>query len=163
MPGPSESSGRGCSVIQREGAGSPATPTAWELLVKEFTPSQACTCPAGRCNGSATQLSRFSRISWLHQQVDPHKSGLAVLQPVPRVAASYGLADPFEPVAALKASAKLLADLVSQFGNLGLAAAAYNASESRIGSSDGAHCPRRHATTCTVSLVGRLSIGRVTD
>ena len=51
---------------------------------------------------------------------------------MPRVAASYGLANPFDPIAALTASGKLLAELVDQFGNLGLAAAAYNAGPKRV-------------------------------
>ena len=51
---------------------------------------------------------------------------------MPRVAASYGLDNPFEPFAALKASARLLSDLLGQFGNLGLAAAAYNAGPKRV-------------------------------
>ena len=55
-----------------------------------------------------------------------------IAQFMPPVASAYGLANPFEPVAALQASAKLLADLVEQFGNLGLAAAAYNAGPKRV-------------------------------
>jgi hypothetical protein len=51
---------------------------------------------------------------------------------MPRVAASYGLENPFEPFAALKASARLLTDLLGRFGNLGLAAAAYNAGPKRV-------------------------------
>jgi hypothetical protein len=55
-----------------------------------------------------------------------------IAQFMPRVAASYGLANSFEPVAALTASGKLLAELVGEFGNLGLAAAAYNAGPRRV-------------------------------
>ena len=40
--------------------------------------------------------------------------------------------NPFEPIAALWASGKLLAELAAQFGNLGLAAAAYNAGPRRV-------------------------------
>jgi len=55
-----------------------------------------------------------------------------IAQFMPRTASSVGLADPFEPTGALAASAKLLAGLVRQFGNLGLAAAAYNAGSKRV-------------------------------
>ncbi|MEA2982815.1 MAG: hypothetical protein QOF09_4638 [Alphaproteobacteria bacterium] len=55
-----------------------------------------------------------------------------IAQFMPRVAASYGLTDPFEPIAALSASGKLLAELVAEFGNIGLAAAAYNAGPRRV-------------------------------
>jgi hypothetical protein len=43
-----------------------------------------------------------------------------------------GLADPFDPVEAIAQSAKLLRDLRREFGNLGLAAAAYNAGPGRV-------------------------------
>jgi hypothetical protein len=56
--------------------------------------------------------------------------GLA--QFMPRVAAEWGLNDPFDPLQALPASARLLRALHRQFGNLGLAAAAYNAGSGRI-------------------------------
>src|SRR5207245_1128515 len=44
----------------------------------------------------------------------------------------YGLGDPFDPAQALPASARLLSELVDRFGNLGLAAAAYNAGPRRV-------------------------------
>ena len=43
-----------------------------------------------------------------------------------------GLVDPFDPASAIPASAKYLAELVRKFGNLGLAAAAYNAGETAV-------------------------------
>src|SRR6185437_469232 len=42
------------------------------------------------------------------------------------------LLDPFDPVQALPKSAEFLSELRSQFGNLGLAAAAYNAGPRRV-------------------------------
>ena len=51
---------------------------------------------------------------------------------MPGTASERGLADPFDPAAAIPASAKLLADLGRQFGNLGLAAAAYNAGPTAV-------------------------------
>ena len=46
---------------------------------------------------------------------------------MPGAASGRGLADPFDPTAAIPASAKGLAEFARRFGNLGLAAAAYNA------------------------------------
>ncbi len=46
---------------------------------------------------------------------------------MPSTANDRGLADPFDPATAIPASAKLIAELAQRFGNLGLAAAAYNA------------------------------------
>jgi hypothetical protein len=51
---------------------------------------------------------------------------------MPKVAAERGLADPFNPVQALPESAEFLRELLQKFGNLGLAAAAYNAGARRI-------------------------------
>jgi hypothetical protein len=51
--------------------------------------------------------------------------GLA--QFMPGTAASYGLADPFDPVEAIDAQAHLMSDLIHQFGSPELALAAYNA------------------------------------
>jgi hypothetical protein len=44
----------------------------------------------------------------------------------------HGLADPFDPVEALRHSAAYLRELVDLFGNLGLAAATYNAGPGRV-------------------------------
>ena len=55
-----------------------------------------------------------------------------VAQFMPATAAEVGLDDPFDPFQALPASARFLRKLHDQFGNLGLAAAAYNAGSGRI-------------------------------
>ena len=55
-----------------------------------------------------------------------------IAQFMPRVAAANGLNDPFDPIQSLRASGKVLSQLRSQFGNLGLAAAAYNAGPKRV-------------------------------
>jgi hypothetical protein len=55
-----------------------------------------------------------------------------VAQFMPATAAAMGLKNPFDPLEALQHSARLLRELIGQFGNLGLAAAAYNAGPKRI-------------------------------
>jgi soluble lytic murein transglycosylase-like protein len=50
-----------------------------------------------------------------------------IAQFMPSTAAAYGLADPYEPVAAIDAEAHLMSDLLRQFGAPELALAAYNA------------------------------------
>ena len=52
---------------------------------------------------------------------------------MPGTAAWIGLANPFDVADAITKSAELLRSLKSQFGNLGLAAAAYNAGPKRVG------------------------------
>jgi hypothetical protein len=55
-----------------------------------------------------------------------------VAQFMPATARDRNLKDPFDPIEALPKSAELLSDLKNQFGNLGLAAAAYNAGPQRV-------------------------------
>ena len=64
---------------------------------------------------------------------------------MPATAADRGLDDPFEPQSAILHSASLLADLRDEFGNIGLAAAAYNAGAERVQAwlKARAVCPRR--------------------
>ncbi len=55
-----------------------------------------------------------------------------VAQFMPGTAKERGLLDPFDPEQAIPHAAHLLADLKRQFGNLGLAAAAYNGGPTRV-------------------------------
>jgi hypothetical protein len=57
---------------------------------------------------------------------------LGVAQFMPETANDRNLDNPFDPVQAIPASARLLRDLYQKFGNLGLAAAAYNAGPKRV-------------------------------
>jgi len=73
----------------------------------------------------------FTRLIWRESAFQPRAVSPAgaqgVAQFMPATASERGLADPFDPASAIPASARLLADLAERFGNLGLAAAAYNA------------------------------------
>jgi hypothetical protein len=78
----------------------------------------------------------FTRLLWKESNfrsdaVSP-KGAQGIAQFMPGTAEERGLLDPFDPVAAIPASARLLADLSARFGNLGLAAAAYNAGAQRV-------------------------------
>ena len=78
----------------------------------------------------------FARLLWRESLFDPNvvsdAGAQGIAQFMPETAKRRGLADPFEPLSAVKASASFLSDLRNQFGNLGLAAAAYNAGEQRV-------------------------------
>lgn len=78
----------------------------------------------------------FARLIWtesrFRQRAVSPVGAQGVAQFMPATAAEYGLADPFDPVQALPASARFLSKLREQFGNLGLAAAAYNAGGGRV-------------------------------
>ena len=55
-----------------------------------------------------------------------------IAQFMPKTAIYYGLINPFEPIHALNVAARFLRELHGRFGNLGLAAAAYNAGPGRV-------------------------------
>jgi hypothetical protein len=78
----------------------------------------------------------FTRLIWKDSRfradaVSP-KGAQGIAQFMPGTASLRGLADPFDPAQAIPASAHYLSDLEDRFGNLGLAAAAYNAGEDRV-------------------------------
>lgn len=55
-----------------------------------------------------------------------------IAQFMPSTAASYGLANPFDPAEAIDAEAHLMSDLIRQFGSPELALAAYNAGPAAV-------------------------------
>jgi hypothetical protein len=74
----------------------------------------------------------FTRLIWQESRFDPSAVSRAgaqgIAQFMPQTAALRGLANAFEPLQALRESASYLRELRTTFrGNLGLAAAAYNA------------------------------------
>jgi hypothetical protein len=78
----------------------------------------------------------FANLIWQESRLkadDVSKKGAqGIAQFMPSVAAEKGLDDPFDPLQALPASARLLRELRMEFGNLGLVAAAYNAGPGRV-------------------------------
>jgi Transglycosylase SLT domain len=78
----------------------------------------------------------FARVIWQESRFNARaispKGALGIAQFMPQTADFRGLANPFDPIEALKNSAIYLHDLRAQFGNLGLAAAAYNAGPGRV-------------------------------
>ena len=78
----------------------------------------------------------FANLIWQESSFDPRPSARparsAWRSSFRRRRSSTGLMNPFEPVHALFASGRLLRKLNEHFGNLGLAAAAYNAGPQRV-------------------------------
>lgn len=86
-------------------------------------------------------LEFFARVIWQESRFQPDAVGpmtrrgqraQGVAQFMPGTASERRLLDPFDPVQALPKSAEFLSELRTQFGNLGLAAAAYNAGPRRV-------------------------------
>ena len=94
---------------------------------------------AARANGLPVEF--FAHIIWQESHFQPQAVGplthtgqraRGIAQFMPDTARERGLLDPFNPIQALPKAAEFLADLRSQFGNIGLAAAAYNAGPRRV-------------------------------
>jgi hypothetical protein len=79
----------------------------------------------------------FARLLWQESKFRTKAVSSAgaqgIAQFMPRTAVEMGLSNPLDPLEAIPASASYLRKLHDQFGNLGLAAAAYNAGGGRIG------------------------------
>jgi len=85
---------------------------------------------------SGIPVGFFARLLWQESNFKSDEVSSAgargIAQFMPQTAAEVGLNDPFDPLQAIPASARFLRKLHNQFGNLGLAAAAYNAGGGRI-------------------------------
>src|SRR5438105_11152188 len=89
---------------------------------------------AARANDLPVEF--FARVIWQESRFRAESIGpvtrsgqraQGIAQFMPGTAAERGLLDPFDPIQALPKSAEFLRELRAEFGNLGLAAAAYNA------------------------------------
>jgi hypothetical protein len=95
-----------------------------------------CETLANAAQKNDLPIGFLIRLIWQESRFNPNAvsrvGAQGMAQFMPRVAADVGLEDPFDPLQALPASARLLGSLHRQFGNLGLAAAAYNAGPRRV-------------------------------
>ena len=95
-------------------------------------------CPIMQAQAEARDLPPmpFVRLIWKESRFNPRavspKGAQGIAQFMPGTAEERGLYDPFQPKLAIVHSASLLADLRREFGNFGLAAAAYNAGAERV-------------------------------
>jgi hypothetical protein len=114
------------------GAGAAAQPEG------AMEPLDQAICRLIESSARANQLpiAFFTRVIWRESSFRAGAVSAAgaegIAQFMPQTARERGLADPFDPEQAIPKAARLLADLRHQFGNLGVAAAAYNAGSGRV-------------------------------
>lgn len=104
-------------------------------------------------------VALLTRLIWTESRfradATSPKGAQGIAQFMPGTAAERGLADPFDPEQAIPKAAKLLVDLTRRFGNVGLAAAAYNAGANRVADWLAGSGSLPHATQVyVVSLTG---------
>jgi hypothetical protein len=110
--------------------------TADEKPVRVFSKEELCNTAMSVAEENNLPVLFFANLIQQESAFRPHVVSPAgaqgIAQFMPQVAEAYGLADPFDPIDSLHASGRFLSELRAQFGNLGLAAAAYNAGSRRV-------------------------------
>jgi hypothetical protein len=117
----------------------PPPPAATDVSADQLPPDSIDTlCKALLASALRNDLpvTFFANLIWQESrfQHDAVSSAgaLGIAQFMPEVAMEVGLGNPFDSHEAIPASAKFLHGLHEQFGNLGFAAAAYNAGAHRV-------------------------------
>ncbi len=118
--------------MQKEGDQSQQKPTDLRSL---------CQALASAAIQNDLPFEFFSRIIWQESRFNSGAIGplthggqraQGIAQFMPGTASERSVRDPFDPFEALPKSAEFLRELRAQFGNVGLAAAAYNAGPQRV-------------------------------
>ncbi|MGO9236638.1 MAG: lytic transglycosylase domain-containing protein [Methylocella sp.] len=102
----------------------------------ESIETSVCRLIESSARTQSLPVAFLTRLIWQESSFRPDTISPAGAQGIahfmPKTADERGLANPFDPEEAIPKSAELLADLKQRFGNLGLAAAAYNAGAARV-------------------------------
>lgn len=108
---------------------------------KAAHPETLCLTVEAAAQANNLPVTFFARVIWQESRFNAKAVGpltrsggraQGIAQFMPRTAEEKGLLNPFDPVQALPKSAEYLRELADEFGNLGLAAAAYNAGPRRV-------------------------------
>jgi hypothetical protein len=108
---------------------------------RQDTREAICLMVESAAKAEDLPLEFFARVIWQESRFQSDAVGpltrngqraQGIAQFMPGTADERRLLDPFDPVQALPKSAEFLHELREQFGNLGLAAAAYNAGPRRV-------------------------------
>src|SRR5690242_12646263 len=106
-----------------------------------YVQQSVCLLLESAARANALPVEFFVRLIWRESRFRPGAIGpstrsgrraVGIAQFMPATAAERNLLDPFNPIEALPKAAEFLKELRDQFGNLGLAAAAYNAGPGRV-------------------------------
>ena len=116
-------------------AGASADPPQSKSAAKRLI-NRVCDLIEAQAQQNGLPRDFFARLIWKESRFDPNAvspvGAEGIAQFMPGTAKMRGLANSFDIEQALPASAKYLAEMRAGYGNLGLAAAAYNAGENRV-------------------------------
>jgi hypothetical protein len=107
-----------------------------QALSVETVQEATCGIIENAAHATGVPVGVLTRLIWMESRFKPGATSPAGAQGIaqfkPGTAAERGLLDPYDPEQAIFHAAKLLVDLEQQFGNIGLATAAYNAGSARV-------------------------------
>lgn len=123
-------------LLAHVGTGLANAQTGQTNAARVWTTARICDTIEAAAEQYGLPTATFARLIWTESRFDikalSPKGAQGIAQFMPATAKERGLSDPYDPGIAIPASAALIADLRNDFGNLGLAAAAYNAGSSRV-------------------------------
>ncbi len=112
--------------------------TGWSATTPttETVEQALCRLIEGAAQARGIPQGFLTKLIWRESSFRPHVTSPAgaqgIAQFMPGTAQERGLTDPFDPEQAIPKAAEFIADLTDRFGNLGLAAAAYNGGPARV-------------------------------
>ncbi len=133
------------------------------------TRESICLMIEAAAKANQLPLEFFARVIWQESRFQSDAVGpmtrsgqraQGIAQFMPGTASERRLLDPFDPVQALPKSAQYLSELRAQFGNLGLAAAAYNAGPRRVQDWLGGTGPMPEETRHYVAVITGSTVDR---
>jgi Transglycosylase SLT domain/D-alanyl-D-alanine carboxypeptidase len=135
--GPAPCSPEGEAVAASGGGASPVSSTALPSFVPGQYREPILRSAARWGVPAALMAGQLMAESGFDPSAGSPAGAQGIAQFMPGTAASYGLTNPYDPVAAIDAEAHLMHDLLTQFGSPELALAAYNAGPAPV---EACHC-----------------------
>ena len=106
------------------------------VMPRQLSRTGLCSAVASVARANNLPIPFFANLIWQESSFNSKTISSAgaqgIAQFMPKTAVQFGLINPFEPIHALNVAGKFVRELYAQFGNLGLAAAAYNAGPRRV-------------------------------
>lgn len=140
----------------------PPAAAAAQNATTETVEQALCRLVENAASEHRVPVDFFTRLIWQESTFRPGVTSRAgaqgIAQFMPQTARERGLADPFDPEQAIPKAAELLAELRQRFGNLGLAAAAYNGGPNRVASWLAGEGELPAETRAYVAIVTRRSV-----
>jgi hypothetical protein len=136
LSGPANAQAGATPAAMQQPADTSAEQAAPQPSTEQPTADDICRTLEQAAAENSLPVEFFARVIWQESRFNARaisrKGAEGIAQFMPQTADWRGLANPFDPIEALRNSASYLRELRNRFGNLGLAAAGYNAGPGRV-------------------------------